>query len=332
MVIRTAIIGFGLAGRSFHAPLIRSAEGLQLVAISTSRAVDVPDGIRVGSPADLIADPQIELLVIATPNQSHFPLAEAALLAGKHVVVDKPMCLSVGQAEKLITVARKSERLLTVFHNRRWDSDFLTVRRLIESQALGKVLLFEAHWDRFRADVADRWRERPEPGSGLLYDLSPHLIDQALVLFGQPEGVSGDVAAQREGAEVDDYFTLTLKYGPCRVILSAASMVAQPRPRFSIHGTTGSFVKYGLDPQEDQLRAGADPLAADFGVEDLSTHGTLTSADGSQRTIASEGGGWLNFYRGVVASITEGAPPPVSPEDALAGLRIMEAVRGGAAC
>jgi len=323
MAIRTAIIGYGLAGRSFHAPLIRSTEGMKLVAIGTSRAVEIPDGVRIGAPAELIADPQIELLVIASPNQSHFPLAEAALLSGKHVVVDKPMCVSADQAERLIAVAARSERLLTVFHNRRWDSDFLTVRRLLASGKLGRVLLFEAHWDRFRPAIVERWREKPRPGSGILYDLGPHLIDQALVLFGQPDRVSADLAAQREGSEVDDYFALTLHYGPARVILSATSLVAQPRPRFSIHGTAGSFVKFGLDPQEDQLKAGVDVLAPDFGV-DKSLQGTLTTADGISNAVPSERGEWLNFYRAAVAAIVDGGPPPVMPEDAMAGLQIIE--------
>lgn len=326
MAIRTAIIGYGLAGRFFHAPLISATDGLELVAVGTSRAGELPDGVRAASADALIADPVIELIVVASPNQSHFPLTEAALLAGKHVVVEKPMCVSTGDAEKLIDVAKRAGRLLTVFHNRRWDSDFLTVRKMLESNALGEVRLFEAHWDRFRPEVAERWREAPEPGSGLLFDLGPHLIDQTLLLFGQPDRVSSDVAAQRDRAEVDDYFALTFHYGSSRVILSAASVIAEPRPRFSIHGTAGSFVKAGLDPQEDQLRAGIDPQAAEFGVEDPSTFGTLTRGDGSRTPIPSERGGWLSFYRGVVAAITEGVPPPVDPADALAGLRIIEGV------
>lgn len=327
MTIRTAIIGYGLAGKSFHLPLIQATDGLEPVAVGTSRTGDVADGIKAASPEELVADPDIDLIVVASPNPSHFPLAEAALLAGKHVVVEKPMCVSAAEAEKLIAVANRSGRLLTVFHNRRWDSDFLTVQKLIASARLGRVLLFEAHWDRFRPEVAERWRERPEAGAGLLFDLGPHLIDQALLLFGQPDRLSSDLARQRGGAEVDDYFALTLHYGPARVILSAASMVAQPRPRFSIHGTAGSFVKFGLDPQEDQLRAGADPLAAEFGVEDSATHGSLILADGSRAVIASERGDWLSFYSGVVASIADGAPPPIDPEDALAGLRIIEAAQ-----
>jgi len=332
MPIRTAIIGYGLAGRSFHVPLVRGTEGLALVAVGTSLALEVPDGIRASSPGELIADPEIELIIVASPNESHFRLAETALAVGKHVVIEKPMCTSSGDAEKLIEAAKRSGRLLTAFHNRRWDSDFLTVRKLMTSNALGRVALFEAHWDRFRPQVTARWRESPKPGAGLLFDLGPHLIDQALLLFGQPHSVSADLAVQREGAEVDDYFTLTLRYGSNRVILSAASLVVQSRPRFSIHGTAGSFVKYGLDPQEDQLRAGTDVLDPTFGLEDRSTHGTLTRGDGGLITIPSERGDWLSFYRGVVSSITDGAPPPVEPEDALAGLRIIEAVRQGAAC
>ncbi|HYC94554.1 MAG TPA: oxidoreductase [Sphingomicrobium sp.] len=330
MAIRTAILGYGLAGRHFHAPLICATTGLELVALGTSRAGQVPDGVRVGSPAELIADPEIDLIVIASPNQSHFELAHGALEAGKHVVVDKPMCVTSGEAERLIDMAGRLSRLLVPFHNRRWDSDYLTVRKLMASGMLGQVMLFEAHWDRFRPEVAERWREMPESGSGLMFDLGPHLIDQALLLFGQPQAVSADLAMQREGSQVDDYFSLTMHYGPCRVILSAASVVADPRPRFAIHGTRGSFVKYGLDPQEDQLRAGIDPFAADFGVEDPSTYGILTREGESRTAIASERGDWLSFYRGVVASIADGSPSPVAPADALAGLKIIEAAANAA--
>jgi scyllo-inositol 2-dehydrogenase (NADP+) len=326
MTVRTAIIGYGLAGRTFHAPLIEATEGLSLAAVSTSRAEQVPNGIEVIPPEAVIGDPSIELVVVASPNESHFPLARAALEVGKHVVVDKPMCVSVEEATNLIDVARRAGRLLIPFHNRRWDADFLTVRKLMASGALGRVLLFEAHWDRFRPDVAERWREMPAPGSGLLFDLGPHLIDQALILFGPPDTVVADLATQREGSEVDDYFALTMRYAASRVILSASSLVASPRPRFSVHGTAGSFVMFGLDPQENQLRAGGDVLAPEFGV-DASLHGTLTIAEGSSSRIPSERGDWLNFYRGVVSAIADGGPPPVPPEDALAGLRIIEAAQ-----
>jgi scyllo-inositol 2-dehydrogenase (NADP+) len=327
MAIRSAIIGFGLAGRIFHAPLIQCCAGLQLVSVSTSKRSMVPEGLGTGTPAEIIADPDVDLVVVASPNESHFPLAEAALTAGKHVVVDKPMCVSTDEARKLIELAQRTDLLLTVFHNRRWDSDFLTVRKLIASQALGRVTLFEAHWDRFRPRIAERWREQPTPGTGLLFDLGPHLIDQALALFGPPDQVHADLAAQREGSLVDDYFALRMDYGSCRVILSASSVVAEPRARFSIHGTAGSFVKFGLDQQEDQLRAGMDPLAAEFGLESPSMSGTLTGGDGARSTVPSERGDWLSFYRGVAASIAGRAPTLVEPEDALIGLKIIEAAR-----
>lgn len=323
MRTRTAIIGYGIAGKVFHAPLVRATDGLHLVAVGTSRAEEVPDGIRVASPEALIADPEIDLIVIATPNPTHFPLAGAALRSRKHVVVDKPMCVSSGEAAALIQTSQESGRLLIPFHNRRWDADFLTARKLIASGALGELMLFEAHWDRFRPEVAERWREAPGPGTGLLYDLGPHLIDQALLLFGPPDSVASDFAAQRQGSCVDDYFALTLRYGATRVLLSASSLIADPRPRFSVHGTAGSFVMFGLDPQEDQLRAGVDPLSADFGL-DQSLHGTLTGADGSSTRVAAERGEWLSLYRGVAAAMAGRAPPPVLADDALAGIKIVE--------
>jgi len=323
VAIRTAIIGYGLAGRIFHAPLVQAAEGLELAAVSTSRAEQVPPGIRVAPPEALITDPAIELIVVASPNETHFPLAKAALEAGKHVVVDKPMCVSTNEARTLIELAKASGRLLIPFHNRRWDSDFLTVRKLIDSGKLGRVLLYEAHWDRFRPKVAERWREKPRPGAGLLFDLGPHMIDQALLLFGTPQRTIADLAAQRQGSQVDDYFALTLHYGASRVLLSASSLVARPRPRFSIHGTEASFIMFGLDPQEDQLKAEADVLAPGFGVDE-SLQGTLTTADGISSAVPSERGTWLNFYRGVAAALAGRGPPPVMPEDALAALQIIE--------
>lgn len=329
MGIRTAIIGYGLAGRTFHAPLIQATDGLDLVAVSTSRADQVPGRIDVGPAEALIADPAIDLIVVASPNETHFPLADAAIASGKHVVVDKPMCVSAAEAETLIEAARRSGRLLIPFHNRRWDSDFLTVRKMMASGVLGSVKLFEAHWDRFRPEVAERWRERPTRGAGLLYDLGPHLIDQAMLLFGAPKAVTADLATQRDGAQVDDYLAVTLHYGASRVVLSASSLIADPRPRFSIHGTSGSFVMFGLDPQEGQLRASGDVLAPDFGL-DPSLHGELTAADRSSTRVPSERGEWPSFYRGVVAAIAGGAPPPVVPEDALMGLRIIEAARHSA--
>ena len=215
--IRVGLVGYGLAGKVFHAPLIRACERMELAAVMTSR--DVPGA--AGSLEELLE--RSDLVVVASPNESHFPIAKAALEAGKHVVVDKPLALNEVEADELIEVGRKAGRLLTVFHNRRWDSDFLTVRKLMSE--LGEIALFEAHWDRFRPAIKQGWREEPREGSGLLSDLAPHMIDQALLLFGTPDAVQADIAAQRDGAQVDDYFDLTLFYDRMRVRLCASTLI-----------------------------------------------------------------------------------------------------------
>jgi scyllo-inositol 2-dehydrogenase (NADP+) len=237
-------------------------------------------------------------------------------------VIDKPFTVSVEEADALIALARERGRMLTVFHNRRWDGDFLTVRKLLPR--LGEVRLFEAHWDRFRRDIRSGWKDAADGGAGSLNDLGPHLIDQALLLFGLPEALSADVLAQRAGAEVDDYFALTLHYGAMRVVLGASTLIMDPRPRFALHGTNGSFVKYGLDPQEAALKAGADPRTA--GEDTAENFGTLTTEAGVER-VPTEQGRYLAFYEGVVAAIRNGAPPPVDPADAREGLRIIELAR-----
>jgi scyllo-inositol 2-dehydrogenase (NADP+) len=273
----------------------------------------------------LIERPEVDLVIIASPNQSHFPLAQAALEAGKHVVVDKPFTVTVSEADALIALAERQRRVLTVFHNRRWDGDFMTVRALLDSGRLGNVMLFEAHWDRFRPDIAQRWRELPGGGAGLLFDLGPHLIDQALLLFGRPDAVSADLAAQREGAQVDDYFELTLHYGPMRAILASSRLIAEPRPRFALHGDGGSFVKHGLDTQEEALKAGAGPLDPGFGADPL--HGIFTSPDGAREPVPTLPARWLSFYEAVGAAIRGEAPVPVDPADARTGLAIIELAR-----
>ncbi|HEU0100331.1 MAG TPA: Gfo/Idh/MocA family oxidoreductase [Allosphingosinicella sp.] len=310
MSIRTALIGRGMAGTIFHAPLIRSVPELELVTVAGA------DGA-----AAAIASEDIDLVVVATPNGSHFPLARAALEAGKHVVVDKPFTTSVADADALIALAAARQRMLTVFHNRRWDGDFLTVRQLIESGRLGEIGLFEAHWDRFRPEPKPGWRETGVEGSGLLWDLGPHLIDQALLLFGRPDSAIGDVATQRRGAAADDYFAITLRYGRRRIRLCASNLVAEPRPRFAVHGTSGSFVKHGLDPQEEALRLGIAPQAGPPGI--------LTGPDGGREEIPTVPGRYSAFYEGVAAAVGGRAPPPVDPADAREGMRIIEQARAG---
>jgi scyllo-inositol 2-dehydrogenase (NADP+) len=320
-VIRVGLIGYGLAGAVFHEPLIRACERLELSSVLTSR----DHASRVGSLDDLLD--RSDLVVVASPNDSHFPLARAALEAGKHVVVDKPFTVTVEEADALIALAREAERSLTVFNNRRWAADFLTVRKILPR--LGEPFLVEAHWDRFRPQVRERWREQPGPGAGLLADLGPHMIDEALQLFGMPDAVAADICGQRPGAAVDDFFDLTLHYCDRRVCLRASSLVSAPRPRFAVHGTGGSFVKHGLDPQEAQLQAGMDPRDPRFGVEERS--GTLTLPDGTVEQVPGERGCYLSFYEAVAAAILDGAPVPVEPRDARDGLVLIDLARRAAA-
>jgi len=334
--INVGVIGYGLAGASFHAPLVAAVERLKLAAIVTSRADQVArdhPGVAVVASAEvLIADPGIDLIVIATPNDLHAPLAHAGLAAGKHVVIDKPFALNPGAAADLITVSKKHGRVLSVFHNRRWDSDFLTVQKILQGDALGEVMLAELRWDRYRPAIKQGWREAGvKEGGGMLADLGPHLIDQALCLFGSPEALTADLAAQRAGVVVDDYFELALHYGKRRVILSASTLVAAARPRFALHGSLGSFVKYGLDPQEPFLRAGGKAGDPGYGEEPAATFGTLTIGEGAPEVVPSARGDWRLYYEGVADAILDGAPPPVDPADALAGLELIALARRSAA-
>ena len=316
-MIRVGLAGYGLGGGVFHAPLIRACERMRLSAVLTSR--DVPE--RVATVRELIE--ASDLVVVATPNTTHFAIAAAALNAGRHVVVDKPFTVTLEEADELIALAAERERMLTVFHNRRWDGDFLTVRKIVPE--LGHIALSEAHWDRFRPHITNGWRKVPQPGGGLLSDLAPHMIDQALMLFGMPHAISADLVAQREEALVDDFFDLTLHYGPRRVCLRSSSLVAEPRPRFSIHGGGGSFVKFGLDPQEAQLKTGMAPPDADFGV-DL-RNGVFTRPDGTAGPVPTQRGNYLAFYEAVARAMLDGGAPPVSAEEARAGLLLIDLAR-----
>ena len=331
-MIRVGLIGYGPAGASFHGPLIGAVTGLRLASVVTSRGADVardwPDAAVVADAATVFADPAIDLIVIATPDGSHAPLALAALNAGKHVVIDKPFVTDPADGAALIALAETRGLMLSVFHNRRWDADFLTVQRILANGVLGDIALAELRWDRFRPAIKPGWRETE--GAGLLNDLGPHLLDQALLLFGSPEEVSTDLATQRADATTEDYFEITLFYGRRRVVVSAATLLAQPRPRFALHGTGGSFVKFGIDPQEAVLRAGQAPTTPGFGEDAPEAFGTLTDADGTIRRVPSARGDWRRYYEGVVAAISEGAAPPVTARDALAVMELIALARRSA--
>lgn len=265
--LQVALIGYGSAAQVFHAPLISGIGGMVLTCICSSRPDDVhqdwPQVRVLATPAQVFSDANIDLVVIATPNDSHYELALAALQAGKHVVVDKPCTVTLAQTEHLLDVAQAQGLVMTVFQNRRFDADFLALQQVLASGALGRVVHMESHFDRYRPTVPTRWREQNLPGSGLWMDLGAHLVDQALVLWGVPDDVNLDLACVRDGSLVNDWFHAVLRYdtrhGGLRVILHASTLVAELGPRWAVHGTRGSFTKFGLDAQEDALKAKLRP-------------------------------------------------------------------------
>jgi predicted dehydrogenase len=278
----------------------------------------------VSDPKALATHPDIDLVVIASPNETHAPLAEAAMHAGRNVVVDKPFTITVEEARHLATVAREKNVFLSVFQNRRWDSDFLTVQDAIRQDLIGRVVLFESRIDRFRPDVRDRWREVPGPGAGLLYDLGPHLIDQTLLLFGVPESVRATLAKQRDDARTDDFFQLVLRYGEMVAILSAGSLVSGGTARFAVHGDHATVVKHKPDIQEDQLRAGILPGSPDWGF-DPDNALVYDGATGSTRAFEAARGDQRAYYIALRKALLGRAPNPVTPEQGATVMAIIEA-------
>ncbi len=317
--VRVAIVGYGSAGRVFHAPLVSGVPGLELHCIVSSKPdavrADWPDVAVVAQAAQAFADPLVDVVVIATSNESHFSLARDALIAGKHVVVDKPCTVTLEQTTELLALAAAKGLVFTVFQNRRFDADFLSLQEVLASGVLGRIVHFESHFDRYRPVVPERWREQALPGSGLWFDLGAHLVDQALVLFGMPQSISVDTACQRDGALVNDYFHTQLRYSQhpgLRVILHASALVGALGPRFAVHGTLGSFVKYGLDTQEDALKAGGRPhvdtLDA-WGADPLT--GTVTTYPNQQLHTAmapQAAGNYCAFYASLLSHLRGETP------------------------
>jgi scyllo-inositol 2-dehydrogenase (NADP+) len=329
MTIRAGIIGFGVAGRYFHAPLLRAA-GIPIAAVVTSRpepareylgAVDI-----LGSAGELMARDDIDLVVISSPNSMHAPQAAAALRAGKHVVVEKPVAATAAEVSDLEQLATQQQRKFSVFQNRRWDSDFLTIKKLIDDGRLGAINSYHARWDRFRPVVTERWRERDVPSHGILYDLGTHLIDQALMLFGPPEWLYANVFAQRENSVTADGFEILLGKGLLRMTLGVSLLTADGGYRYRVNGSRASFLKAGLDQQEDQLKAGAEPNEHFFGTEPVEQWGTLVHGETGQReVITPETGRWVTFYEIMRRAIEEDGPVPVSAAQAYDTIRIVEA-------
>ncbi|WP_407731111.1 oxidoreductase [Pseudocitrobacter faecalis] len=327
--IRVGLIGYGYASKTFHAPLISGTPGMELAVVSSSDAdkvkADWPNVSVFSEPKHIFADPTIDLVVIPTPNDTHFPLAKAALEAGKHVVVDKPFTVTLSQARELDAIARNQGKLLSVFHNRRWDSDFLTVKSLINEGRLGEVAYFESHFDRYRPQVRNRWRELAGPGSGIWYDLGPHLLDQAVNLFGLPVSLSVDLAQLRPGAQATDYFHAVLAYPQRRVVLHGTLLAAAETARYIVHGSRASYVKYGLDPQEERLKNGERLPQEDWGYD--MRDGVLTRVEGEDRveeTLLTIPGNYPAYYAAVRDALNGVGENPVPASQAIQIMELIE--------
>ncbi len=325
--VPVALIGYGFAGRTFHAPLISTTPGLHL-AVAGSRNADAlreafPETEVLADPLTAATHPEVELVVIASPNDTHARLAEAALRAGKHVIVDKPFTVTLEEARALAELAAEEGRLLSVFQNRRWDGDFLALQDVLASGRLGEVLHFESHFSRYRPEPRARWRERSVPGGGLWYDLGPHLVDQALQLFGLPENVHAWLVCQRPAAEAVDWCHVLLDYGRRKVVLHASMLVAGGVPRFIVHGTQGSWIKHGLDTQEDQLRAGMAPGSDGWGHDPRPTV-LFEGRSGVVMQCGSTPGDYREYYARVRDALKRQGPNPVTPMEAVAVMAVIE--------
>lgn len=339
-MIEVGLIGFGLAGRAFHAPVIRAVPGLHLAAIlqrsGTEAAEKYPDVQIVRTLDELLAIRETRLIVIATPNETHYPLARKCLEAGRDVVVDKPFTVTLDQAASLVQIAKSAGRLITVYQNRRYDGDFQAIRQLVAAGALGRIVRFETSYDRFRRQLKPgAWRETQQPGSGILFDIAPHLIDHALVLFGLPEAVTADVRIEREGAVADDAFDIMLHYPKgLRAVLRSSILAAAPRPRFVLLGTQGSFVKQSFGPQENNLRRGAILPDTAWGAEPEENWGVLTVPSGdtfTHRRIPSAACDFRDYYANLRDAILGIASPGVTPEYALEVMRVLGLARKSSA-
>lgn len=331
--LRVALLGYGYAGKTFHAPLLRAKKAWQLLVVGSSQPeavhADLDDVTVLNDYHATACCDDVDVVVIATPNQSHANLAATALKAGKHVVVDKPFTVTLEEARTLTRLAHSQGRLLCVFHNRRWDSDFLGLQAALISGRLGTPVVLESRLERFRPLVRQRWRESDTPGSGLWFDLGPHLVDQALCLFGIPQRVNGHMAQQRSGARSTDWFLVRLDYGRLQVVLQAGMLCAAPLvPRFVLLGEQGAWHKTRPDPQENQLRAGQLPDSPGFGEDH--DPGWFSDGAGMMQPSAVPNGHHGRFYQLLAATLRGQGDNPVSPEQGCAVMALLEAARDSA--
>lgn len=328
--VQVALASYGMSGSVFHAPLLANHPSFRLHSVCERSVRKVqahyPEVVSVSRFDELLANPDIELVVVNTPDTTHFELAHKALTAGKHVVVEKPFVRSTGQAEILINLAEQKGLILSVFHNRRWDSGALTVKQLLSEERLGRLAEFQSNYTRFRPEIQPGTWKEDGAVTDILWNLGSHLIDEALVLFGMPESVSADLDILRRSGSIVDYACLRLMYDKLVVTLRATYLSCEPDPRYVLHGDKASFLKYGEDPQEEMLKKGLYPAPA-WGEESPSQYGTLhTFSGGSHRyeTILSVPGNYKAYYDALAQAIRLGTPPPVSSQEGAAVVKVIE--------
>jgi predicted dehydrogenase len=332
--IHVGLASFGMSGKVFHAPILAHHPGFELSKVverKKNEAKDIyPDIVSVRSFKDLLDDENIELIVVNTPDPTHFELAHKAIESGKHVVVEKPFTQTIGQGEDLLNFANRMKVMLSVFQNRRWDGDFLTVRKIVENQWLGRLVEFESNFMRYRNYIQpDTWKESLMQGIGITYNLGSHMIDQAVVLFGMPEAVWADIDGLRSGSEIDDYYHIRLIYPNIKVTLKASYLVREEGPRYTLHGVSGSFLKYGIDPQEEMLKRGGNPSAPGWGKEPEQQWGILnTDVNGVhfRGKVETVAGNYAAYYDNIYDVIRNNGKPEVSAAEALNVIYLIESV------
>ncbi len=331
--IKTALLSYGMSGEIFHAPLLAVDPGFALTSVvqrNSDKAKQRYPNLKIARHAnEVIEDPSIELVIVNTPNESHHQFAMQALEAGKHVIVEKPFTVTVQEADKLIALAKKKNKLLTVFQNRRWDGDFMTIQKVVDKHLVGNIAEFELHYDRYRNYIeANTWKEEQGPGSGILFNLGSHMLDQVVVLFGMPLEVDARIGIQRPNGKVEDFYDIRMQYKDYHAIVKSSYLVRESTPRYILHGTNGSFIKYGIDPQEQALKDGKIPGTPGWGSEEKELWGKLNTTiedlhvEGLVETIH---GNYTLFYKNVYDSIRNGSPLMVNPEESKNVIRLIEA-------
>jgi len=335
-MINVALVGFGLSGRYLQAPFFEANPNFRLKTIvsGSQNPQEIFPNVQVARSIDeVLADPEIDLVSICSPSSTHHELAIKALNADKHILVEKPFTSTVAEAEEIIALAKQKNKVVCVFQNRRFDGDFRTVRKVVESGILGELISYEAHYDRYKPVLnPKKWKEAVSPANGILYDLGAHIIDQTITLFGTPKGVWGETYIQREGSEIDDAFDIRLDYGKLKATVKASLLVREEGPRYVIHGTKGSFVKYGLDVQEDNLKAGLMPGMDGFGIESKNNSGILNAEINGvsfKGHVDTEPGNWGILFQNLYEAIAEGKDLLIKPEEIIEQMKIIEAVQQG---